>query len=38
MKFFGSYMHSNQLFTYDVSYDVYGYINTQGRENFDTHE
>ena len=38
LPFFESYMHSNHLFTYNISCDVYGYIDTQGRDNIDTHE
>ena len=32
------YVHSNHLFTYDISCDIYGYIDTQGKDNNDTHE
>ena len=38
LTFFGSYTHFNHLFAYDISCDVYGYIDTQGRKNIDTHE
>ena len=36
--YFESYVHSNHLFTYDISCDIYGYIDTQGKDNNDTHE
>ena len=38
LAYFGCYMHFNHLFAYDISCDVYGYMNKQERDNIDTHE